>query len=125
MMVGRLRSFWEGNFSGAMLNFRWVYKKEAAGVPKNLASALRTVIVEKSLLSMNVRTSYDSTYHFVFYSDSSLTSWVKPLAEIDSPKQSAIAIAGKLYTDFFFSFVQFLQVQDQAKHPTKIRNKNI
>ena len=24
MMVGRLLSFWEGNFSGAMLNFRWV-----------------------------------------------------------------------------------------------------
>ena len=25
MMVGRLLSFWQGNFSGAMLNFRWVY----------------------------------------------------------------------------------------------------
>ena len=24
MMVGKLLSFWEGNFSGAMLNFRWV-----------------------------------------------------------------------------------------------------
>ena len=24
-MVGRLFSFWDGNFSGAMLNFRWAY----------------------------------------------------------------------------------------------------
>ena len=24
MMVGKLLSFWEGNFSEAMLNFRWV-----------------------------------------------------------------------------------------------------
>ena len=24
MVVGRLLSYWEGNFSGAMLNFRWV-----------------------------------------------------------------------------------------------------
>jgi len=26
MMVGRLLSYWEGNFSGDMLNFRRVYK---------------------------------------------------------------------------------------------------
>ena len=29
MMVGKLHSFWEGNFSGAMLNFRWVKEAEA------------------------------------------------------------------------------------------------
>jgi len=28
MVVGRLLSFSEDNFSGAMLNFRWVYKVE-------------------------------------------------------------------------------------------------
>ena len=48
-----------------------------------------------------------------------------PKTEIDSPKQNAIAMARKLCTDFLFSFVQFLQVQNQTKHPTKNRNKNI
>ena len=28
MVVGRLLSYWEGNFSGAMLNFGWVNKKK-------------------------------------------------------------------------------------------------
>jgi len=28
MMVGRLLSYWEGNFSGAMLNFGRVYKPD-------------------------------------------------------------------------------------------------
>ena len=27
MMVARLLSFWEGNFSGSMLNFRWVHRR--------------------------------------------------------------------------------------------------
>ena len=125
MMVGRLLSFWEGNFSGVMLNFRWVYKKEAAGVPKKPgSSALRTVIVRN--LCFQER-PHSTTLHIIFFVTQilALQAGENPKTEIDSPKQNAIAMARKLYTDFLFSFVQFLQVQKQTKHPTKNRNKNI
>ena len=35
MMVGRLLSFWEGNFSGTMLNFRWISDLQQSGMKRS------------------------------------------------------------------------------------------
>ena len=39
-MVGRLLSYWEGTFSGAMLNFAGVFKVYTVNVPGNSAGDL-------------------------------------------------------------------------------------
>ena len=59
-------------------NIKIIYKRKCRSSKKPGSAALRPVIVLKCLLSMNVRTSYDSTYHIFCYSDSSLTSWGNP-----------------------------------------------
>lgn len=76
-MAGRLFSFWEGNVSGALLNFRWVSNLVIAGICKYKSLPIGTfpprLLAESTKrLSMRKKISKDKKHPWA-----SAASWVR------------------------------------------------
>ena len=79
MMVGRLLSFWDGLFSGAMLNFRWVKSSVGCDIWAQKAEA---VVILPHLLRL---TTHPRNRHF-----HGIFNWFpQPAAAPQPPQQNA------------------------------------
>ena len=78
-MVGKLLSFWEGNFSGAMLNFRWVLWLDARLPKAKLGMVQDDFCVElrKSTLEFPIkdRRSENQPLCFLFMTEHRSETW--------------------------------------------------